>query len=292
MYEATHFLTAQNKVGEGAVWSPEEQALYWIDMETDCFYRLYPATMQRETFVVGDSIGVLALRATGGLIMATRRGFASWAFATNQLTRLANPEAARSDKRFNDGAIDCKGRFWAGSMREDEVVDPTEGTLYRFDPDGSAQTMDDGLILPNGIVWNAANTLMYLTDSLAKAIYVYDFEAENGAISNRRPFVATPEASGLPDGLTIDDEDFLWSASWGGGKITRYDPAGKIERVIHLPVPQVTSCAFGGPERNELFITSAWAGLSEADLRRYPLSGDLFHLYADVTGQPRPKFLG
>ena len=292
MYKATHFLSAQNGVGEGAVWSPEEQALYWIDMESDSFYRLHLATMQRETFSVGDSIGALALRASGDLILAMRHGFASWDFSTRKLTPLANPEAERPDKRFNDGAIDCQGRFWAGSMREDEALEPAEGTLYRLDPDGSVHTMDSGLLLPNGIAWNMASTLLYFTDSLARTIYVYDFDATTGTISNRRVFVSTPEADGLPDGLTIDDDDFLWSASWGGGRLTRYDPDGRVERVVSLPVPQVTSCAFGGPTRNELFITSAHSGLSEADRRRYPLSGDLFHITTDITGQPRPRFQG
>jgi sugar lactone lactonase YvrE len=290
VYEATHFLSTQNKLGEGAVWSPEEQALYWLDIENRCFHRLYLATHKQETFEVGDMIGVLALCASGGLVMATQHGFATWDFSTNRLTYLQDPLAGQANKRFNDGAIDCKGRFWAGSMSMQEPRQPVE-TLYRLDPDGSLHTMDNGFRLPNGMVWSPDNRLLYFTDSEAQTIYLYDFDAESGAITHRRPFITTPDEPGVPDGLTIDDEGFLWSMRWGGAKIIRYDPDGKVEREISLPVPHPTSCAFGGPDRREVFITTSWSGLSDEERRRYPQSGDLFHFSAEVTGTARRRFI-
>lgn len=289
MYEVRHFLPAQNKLGEGAVWSPAEQALYWVDIENRRFSRFFLATQQYEVFEVGDMVGVLALRASAGLIMATRHGFARWDFQTRQLTYLADPEAGQEQRRFNDGAIDCRGRFWAGTMN---MTGPYQanGVLYRFDPDGQVQVMETGLILPNGLVWSLDNRQMYLTDSEARMIYVYDFEAESGAITNRRPFIATPDEPGVPDGLTIDDEGFLWSARWGGGKVVRYDPTGKVVRELSVPALHPTSCAFGGQDRNELFITTAWTALDEAGRQTYPLAGDLFRVQTEVTGSPRPTF--
>lgn len=291
MDEATHFLTTHNILGEGAVWSPEEQALYWVDIEGQRFYRFFFATRQQETFEAGDMIGVLALRASGGLIMATKHGFASWGFQTNQLIYLSNPEAGQAGKRFNDGGVDCQGRFWAGTM---DIKEPrkTDGVLYRFDPDGSVHTMDTGFTIPNGIAWSPDNRLMYLTDSTSHTIYVYDFDAASGSIANRRTFISTPDEPGVPDGLTIDDEGFLWSVRWGGGKVIRYDPTGKVEREIHVPVPHPTSCAFGGPDQNDLFITTCYEALNSEERQRYPQAGDLFHIQTDITGPARRQFLG
>ncbi len=291
MQEAEHFLSAQNKLGEGAVWCPAEQALYWVDIHGHSFQRLHRATKACEVFEVGEAIGVLALRAAGGLIMATEHGFATWDFAGSQLTYLVHPEADQPHKRFNDGAVDCKGRFWAGTMSE-TATERAEGVLYRFDPDGSLYAMDTGLWLPNGLGWSPDTTLMYATDSLAKTIYVYDFDAASGEIANRRPFIVTPDEPGVPDGLTIDDDGFLWSARWNGWKITRYDPAGKVEREIRVPVSHPTSCAFGGPNRDELFITTAWTALSVQKRQNQPQAGDLFHIQTTITGPARPSFLG
>lgn len=291
MYKAEHFLAAQNKLGEGAVWSPEEQTLYWVDIASDRFSRIDLGTRNYEVFETGDSIGVLALRASGGLIMATRHGLAGWDFSTRQLTYLVDPEAGQRHKRFNDGAIDCQGRFWAGTMIATGPVTP-DGVLYRFDPDGSVHIMETGLLVSNGIGWSPDNTLMYFTDSDTHTIFVYDFDAESGSISNRRPLIVSTNEPGVPDGLIVDDEGFIWSARWGGSKVTRYDPSGRVVSEILLPVPHPTSCAFGGANRDELFITTAWIPLSEEERRTYPLSGDLFHVQTDVTGPARLKFLG
>jgi sugar lactone lactonase YvrE len=291
MYEATHFLKTQNKLGEGAVWSPQEQAFYWVDIENSCFSRYQLATQGVEMFAVGDMVGALALREAGGLVLATRQGFATWDFQTRKTVYMNNSAVDLSLKRFNDGAVDSKGRFWAGTMPF-KLTRQAQGVLYRLDGDGSVHVMETGLFLPNGIGWSPDNTQMYFTDSVARIIYVYDFDAESGTITNRRELISTPDEPGVPDGLTIDDEGFLWSLRWGGAKVTRYDPAGRVVLEIPLPVPHPTSCAFGGADRNELFITSAWTELKEAERLRFSQAGDLFHVQTDITGPARPKFLG
>jgi sugar lactone lactonase YvrE len=216
-----------------------------------------------EVFDVGVRVGVLALRSSGGLVMATKEGFAFWEPRTRALRLLVDPEAEKPSNRFNDGAVDCQGRFWAGTMREiPEQCSGPEGSLYR-----------------------------YLTDTLVHAIYAYDFDPSSGRIENRRPFISTPDEAGFPDGLTVDSEGGIWSARWGGWKVTRYDPTGKVEREIHLPVAYPTSCAFGGEHLDALYITSAWTALSMKQRKKQPYAGDLFRVNTGSKGLERPKFV-
>jgi sugar lactone lactonase YvrE len=158
--EVEHVLAVQNRLGEGPRWNVDEQALYWVDIENDAFHRFHPAPGAQERCVVGLPVGALGFRAAGGLILATREGFAVWEPETQALRFLADPEAHRPESRFNDGAVDCRGRFWAGTMS----VDPTS-SLYRLDPDGSVQQMETGLTISNGIGWSPDNRTMYLTDT-------------------------------------------------------------------------------------------------------------------------------
>lgn len=282
-----HLLSSQNKLGEGALWSVEEQAFYWIDIENDTYSRLDPATNQYETFNVGKSIGVMALRASGGIVMAVQDGFAFWDPKRHQLQSIVNPEEKRPHLRFNDGAVDCKGRFWAGSMGGEN-----EGILYRLDPDGSVHAMIHEVSVPNGIGWSPDNTIMYFTDSTRYTISAFDFDAESGSISNRRIFVQTAPEGGQPDGLTVDTEGYIWSAYWDGAKVVRYDPSGNIERTIPVPALRVTSCVFGGPDLTDLYITSANTGMTAEEMQQYPLSGDLFRLKTDIKGQIKYKYAG
>jgi sugar lactone lactonase YvrE len=287
-----HVLAVRNKLGEGPLWNAEEQALYWVDIESNSFYRYYPQTGKYERFDVGIMVGVLASRASGGLVMATKKGFAFWETQTG-LRFIVDPEAHKPHNRFNDGAVDCMGRFWAGTMcLPDGTCEQPEGSLYRLDPDLSLHTMETGIGISNGMGWSPDNRLMYFTDTPLHMIYAYDFDSASGAIENRRPFVHTPDENGAPDGLTVDSEGFIWSARWGAGKITRYDPDGRVEREIRLPVQYPTSCAFGGASLDELYITSAWTALSQEKRIQQPLAGDLFRVRPGVKGLKEPKFAG
>jgi sugar lactone lactonase YvrE len=287
MNEVEHILAIKNELGEGPLWNPEEQALYWVDIYGHCFHRLCRATGEHQVFEVGLPIGVLAFRASGGLVMATQNGFAFWDAETQALRFIADPEADRPDARFNDGAVDRQGRFWAGTMGQG----PT-GSLYRLDPDGSVHRMESGITVANGIGWSLDDKVMYFTDSPLHIIYAYDFDPAAGEIENRRPFIYTPDEEGNPDGLTVDSEGFIWSARWGGWKVSRYDPAGKLEREVHVPTQYPTSCTFGGKQMDELYITSAWTLLNEQQRRNQPWAGDLFRLKTDTRGLEEPKFAG
>lgn len=291
MSDVEHVLGARNRLGEGPLWSVEEQSLYWVDIENETFWRWHPETGSHEMFHVGTQIGVLALRAGGGLVMATQKGFGYWDERSQNLTIIAHPEAEQPQKRFNDGAVDCRGRFWAGTMNIAEGEN-RDGVLYRLDLDGSVHVMETGIGVSNGIGWSPDNTIMYFTDSPRRTIYAYAFDAETGNITNATTFVKTPEGEGFPDGLTVDSEGYVWSAFWDGAKIVRYTPRGEIERVIQMPVLRPTSCVFGGPNLDELYITSAWSRLSEQQREQYPLSGDVFRVKAGVRGLEKYKFGG
>lgn len=285
MSEVEHVLAIDNDLGEGAVWNVEEQCIYWVDIPKGRFFRLQPDTGKYESFDIGMSLGVLRFRASGGLIMGTKQGMAFWDFKTQTLKHVAEPEGEDPNSRINDGATDRQGRFWGGTI----VTGKADGSLYRLDTNLSVHKMETGISCSNGIDWSLDNKTMYYTDSTACAIYAYDFDPATGEIANRRICVHTPEDEGVPDGMTLDSEGFIWSARWNGSKVSRYDPEGKLEREISLPVPFITSCAFGGKNLDELYITTA---KTEEIKKDYPWAGDLFRVQTGIKGLPSPKFLG
>jgi sugar lactone lactonase YvrE len=286
VYKVEHVLAAQDKLGEGPIWSVKEQALYWVDIEGRRVHRLDPASGEHEVFEPGLQFTALGFRASGGMVAATGDGFAFWDPRAGTVQLIANPEPGKPDARFNDGAVDRQGRFWAGTM----TMDDPSSSLYRLDPDCSVHKMESGLWISNGIGWSLDDRTMYFTDSVTRTIYAYDYDAATGEIANRRPFVHTPDKEGVPDGLAVDSQGFVWSARWGGYKLTRYDPTGQTEREVRLPVQFPTSCAFGGADLDELYITSAWVAVEQRG--EQPLAGDLFRLRAGVRGVEGAEFLG
>lgn len=291
MNDVERVLTVTNQLGEGSIWHPDDGALYWIDIDERKIFRFYPSTERLESFDVETRVTALAMRASGGFITATDQGLAYWDAQTRELSFISDPEADKPSVRFNDGAVDRQGRFWAGSMNEVDFATP-DGSLYRLDPDGSIHTMEVETTVSNGIGWSPDNATMYFTDSMRQVILAYDYDSATGAISNRRPFAQVSEEGVLPDGLTVDSEGFVWSAQWGGGNVTRYDPNGAVDRVIRLPAQQITCPAFGGENLDELYITSAWTGLSQEEREKQPLAGALFRIKVGVKGLAEPKFAG
>lgn len=287
MTEVQHVFGSQDLLGEGPLWDPQSQTLYWVDIENQRYHRLQPGSGTHQVTAVGLMASALAQRQPGGLVMATDRGFALWDETAATLTLLGDPEGDKPMARFNDGAADRAGRFWAGTLGDD-----TRNALYRLDPDGSFRRMESGIGCSNGMGWSPDNHVMYYTDSGPRCIYAYDFDLASGAIANRRIFVDSHEASGVPDGLTVDHEGFIWSARWDGWRIERYDPQGKLERTIPMPVQRPTSVMFGGADLDTLYITSARTELSAADLADQPLAGDLFCLHPGVRGLVEPRFAG
>ena len=288
-----HFIQSQSKLGEGPIWDPRKQILLWVDIHQKRVEQFALNTRERKTHQFDFMMTVLGLRAKGGFVFASDRGFGLWDGISKDIQLISNPEKGKPHNRFNDGAVDPSGRFWAGTMYEGPETDqPTQGSLYRLDPDLSIHLMETGLTISNGIGWSPDKKLMYLTDTLRRAIYVYEYEDLSGEISNRRVLIQANEEDGFPDGMAIDREGFIWSAFWGGWKVCRFDPDGKLERTIKLPVECPTCVTFGGAELNELFITTAWTALSENERAKQQMAGDVFRVILDVKGIEENYFQG
>jgi sugar lactone lactonase YvrE len=290
MADIERVLALNTQLGEGPIWSVKEQVLYFVDLTPGIIYRYDPVTAELKSYHLGFSVGVLALRAKGGLVLGCKHGFMFWDAKTGT-TPIANPIANKPGMRFNDGAVDHKGRFYAGTMDEKDSKLQT-GDLYRLDPDGSVHTMATGRRVPNGIGWSLDRKIMYFTDSPFRTIYAFDYDAATGDLANLRPFIVVPEGEGTPDGLTVDSEGCIWSARWGGWCVARHDPTGKLERVLKVPVVRPSAPAFGGRNLDELYITTACTTITDAERAEQPWLGSLLRARPGVKGQPEPEFAG
>lgn len=277
-------------LGEGPHWSIADNKLYFVDILAPAVYAGDTVKGTYKTLSVRELIGFVIPRQRGGFVAGMRGDIRSLDLSTGETVVLARPESDQPGNRFNDGKCDRKGRLWAGTLAIDASAD--KGRLWRIDGDGCVQEMERGVHVSNGLGWSPDDKTFYFTDTARQTIYAYDFDLESGAIVNRRPFIIVPESEGKPDGLTVDAEGFVWCAHWDGWCVTRYDPAGKVERVINLPVPRPTSCVFGGADMQTLFVTSARIRLSAAQLADSPLSGSVFAVDTGIKGLPDPTFAG
>ena len=282
---------AHAQVGEGPLWDEEQQVLYWVDILSSLLYIYDPATGENRVLDVGRHVGTVVTRASGGLMLAVREGFASFDLETQELTLIANPEAHITGNRFNDGKCDPAGRFWAGTMAYESPSN--QGSLYRLDTDLSVHKIFGDVAISNGIIWSLDHTTMYYIDTLRKNVRAFDYADDTGDISNERVIINVPEEIGMPDGMAIDSEGMLWVAHYGGSCVSRWNPnTAQLLLRIDLPVTQVTACAFGGPDLDILFITSAAQELDAAELDRQPLAGGLFSIKTPYQGVLSFRFGG
>ena len=282
---------AHAQVGEGPLWDEERQLLYWVDILSSLLYIYDPATGENRVLDVGRHVGTVVTRASGGLMLAVREGFASFDLETQELTLIANPEAHITGNRFNDGKCDPAGRFWAGTMAYENPTN--QGSLYRLDTDLSVHKIFGDVAISNGIIWSLDHTTMYYIDTLRKNVRAFDYADDTGDISNERVIINVPEEIGMPDGMAIDSDGMLWVAHYGGSCVSRWNPnTAQLLEKIDLPVTQVTACAFGGPNLDILFITSAAQELDAAELDRQPLAGGLFSIKTPHQGVPSFRFGG
>ncbi|MCW6510779.1 SMP-30/gluconolactonase/LRE family protein [Lichenifustis flavocetrariae] len=281
---------ARNKLGEVPVWDVAEQALYWVDIEGRLLQRYEPATGAVERWHFQERVCALALRETGGLVLALASGFAFFDPPTGAIRRLAAPESHLPTNRMNDGKCDRRGRFWAGTM--DDGLRAPSGALYRLDPDLSCHRMEGGIGISNSLAWSPDDRVFYFADSLRRTIFAYDFDVATGRLGKRRVFTDCADQPGTPDGSTVDAEGFLWNAQWDGWRLVRYAPDGRVDRVVLLPVQKPTSCMFGGTDLRTLYVTSAVWDLEGDALAAQPHAGGLLALDVGVGGLPEPRFAG
>jgi D-xylonolactonase len=239
------------KVGEGPVWDAADQKLLWTDIHNGRLFSYDPATNRYEKIHQGFNVGGFAVNRQGGLVACIWDGVVLWR-SDDDWVRITGETHEGAPLRFNDVTADPEGRMFGGSY-----LDTGPGKLYRIDPDGSVQVMEEGVGCSNGMGFSPDLKTMYYTDSNVRTIYAYDYDRKTGAMSNRRVFVKLADTEGVPDGMTVDAEGYVWTALWFGGCIVRFDPDGKEERRIRLPAYQTSSVMFGGRDLTDIYVTTA-----------------------------------
>lgn len=275
---------------EGPCWDEQTATLVWVDILAGTVQVGDPGTGGWTTHRLGMPVGAVAPRRAGGWVAAVEEGFVllddGWQPSGPVLPAPGQPEGTR----FNDGGADPQGRFWAGTLSYDGT--PGRGALYRLDSDGSVHPVLDGVSNSNGIAWTPDGAVAYYVDTGRGTLDRLRLDPATGTVTDRTTLVRVTEGEGLPDGLTVDAEGYLWLALWGGASVRRYSPSGSLDRVVELPVELVTSVAFGGERLDELFVTTAREGLSASQLRTQPLAGSVFRHRPGVRGLPSARFAG
>ncbi|MEV8635369.1 SMP-30/gluconolactonase/LRE family protein [Streptosporangium sp. NPDC051023] len=295
------------QLGEGPRWDERTGTLLWVDIPAGRVHRLDPADDSHDTIDVGMPVGVAVPRARGGLALAVRDGFAvlpesAWTASSTGSAggdAVREPAAAREPSgngpvpggglgleliapvtaaerpgnRMNDGACDRAGRFFAGTKAEDDT--PGAGALYRLGQDGHCERVLTDVTISNGIAWSPDERLLYYVDTPTGRVDVFDYDPAQGLLGNRRVFAEI--LRGLPDGITVDTLGHVWVALWGGGAVLRLRPGGGLDLTVEIPATNVTSCAFGGPDLDVLYVTTAWDGAT---------GGELLRCRTSVTGLP------
>lgn len=283
-------LDAHAQLGEGPVWDGMTNVLMWVDIVGCVVHRFDPSVGCDRVVNVGKPVGAVAPRQSGGLVLALEDGFGLLDANCSEPSMIWNTDASERGCRMNDGKCDSAGRFWAGTMAYD--LRPYAGALYRLETGYRVTKVLDGITISNGLGWSPDDRRMYFIDSGTGGVDVFDYDRDSGSVSRRRRLVEVSASVGMPDGMTVDSEGFIWVSLWGGSAVHRHAPDGRLDMIISLPVSQVTSCAFGGSDLSDLYITSATAGLSPDQRSRQSLAGGLFRCRPGVTGLAPHFFAG
>lgn len=277
MKQAKVLIESNNILGEGPLWDSTRNELLWVDIEQQllCFYN--PNTKLQENFKMPTRIGTAAPVPESKLYMvALQNGLHHFDRENNSFQLISDPEKHLPDNRFNDGKYDASGRFWVGSMHLEAKA--SAGNLYMLSTDHRIHHKLKHLSISNGMAWTEDQRYMYFIDTASYAVSRYDFDNETGDINNEKKVISVPPSHGAPDGMCIDNAGMLWIAHWGGNKVSQWNPiTGKLIKNIEVAAPHVTSCCIGGNNSDTLFITTASTGLTDVQLKQFPLSGSVFY---------------
>ncbi|MEM9221798.1 MAG: SMP-30/gluconolactonase/LRE family protein [Pseudomonadota bacterium] len=286
-------MATRSELGEGAVWDVADAALWWVDIKAGFIHRFDPTKGSNETFDFGEPVGCLARRDGGGLIVAAKSGFYLFDPATGAREFLADPEKDQPGNRFNDGGTDSRGRFWAGTMKDDGGPPERCGQFYRVDPDRSLTPYFEKVFTTNGMTFSPDGRTLYYSDSNrdVRTIWACDYDLDTGVPSNQRVFFDTRQVAGRPDGGTVDADGCYWMAGVGGWQLVRITPRGDVDMIIPMPVERPTKPMFGGANLDTLFVTSI--GIGAHDDPAQPEAGSLFAVTGHgVSGIPQHRFAG
>ena len=277
-------------LGEGPVWDESSDTLYWVDIKGRALHAHTPGSNVERCINLPIEVSAVAPRIGGGLIAATRNGFAFLDPQDGRLDQIEDPEAEFPDNRFNDGTVDNLGNFIAGTMHDLER--DNTGSVYLLDSEGVVKPLFGGFIVCNGPAFSPDGCTLYFSNSSEREILAFPYDAGIPDVGKPRLFTKITEAHGYPDGLAVDLDGCVWCAHWDGGGVSRFSPQGEFLQFFALPIPRVTSCAFGGSDYGQLYITTASWGLSSVQQKESPLSGSLFVVTPGVKGMPSRAFLG
>jgi sugar lactone lactonase YvrE len=282
------------KLGEGAIWDDRDRALWWVDIESCALNRFDPATGRNRTWSLPTRIGCFAPREEGGLVLAMQNGFSFFDIDTERLAPIVDPEAHLPGNRFNDGAVDARGRLVAGTMPMG-AREPV-AAIWRLWPDRRCDRLWGDMIVSNGMSFSPDGRTFYFSDSAPsrRTIWACDYDPDTGATGPRRVFVDTHGRPGRPDGGTVDADGCYWMAGVSGWGLVRFTPGGGVDRVIEMPVEKPTKIAFGGTDLDTLYVTSIGPqGATPGTEARQPQAGGLFALRVPgVKGLPTWRFAG
>jgi sugar lactone lactonase YvrE len=281
--KASLVVKANAVLGEGSLWHPIQQVLYWVDIEKMEVHSLEPCTNMHKVWLFGKRVSALVPSVNGNIIMALQGEIAELDITSGTIKTLARLESHLPQNRCNDGKCDAAGRFWIGTMHVDCKVGA--GSLYCIDSHLNITKVLQNLTIANGMGWSPAGDVMYFIDSEDRKVRSFDFSTDKAELDNEKTVVSFDNKAEMPDGMCVDNEGMLWIAFWGGSRVGRYDPlTGEALSEIEVPAPHVTSCCFGGEDLTTLYITTARQGLSEDQLERHPLSGSIFSCIPGAKG--------
>lgn len=273
-------------LGESPLWDERAACLWWVDIRQPAIRRLDPVDDKVRTWPMPALVGSIALVEDGRLLVALPQQLALFDPRDGRLEPFVEPPPMPAEHRFNDGRCDRQGRFWVGSMHN--VTRAPEGVLFCLEG-RRLRAVRSGICIPNSLAFSPDGRTMYFADSLRYSLYAYDYDTGRGQPGAER-LLASTQAPGFPDGSTVDAQGFLWNAEFNAARLVRYAPDGRIDRVVPLPVPRPTCCAFGGPGLETLYVTTASQNMSPEELAAQPLAGALLALDVGVRGLPEPRF--
>ena len=285
-------LVNKNSVlSEGIIWDAARQKLYWVDIPKFMIFETDRLTGETREWNIGQHAGFAAVREKGDLVVAARDGVYNFDRETGALEFIVDPEPEKPENRFNDGCIDAKGRMWAGTMPIAGQGPEPRAALYRIDPDGTSTKWLDDLTVCNGLAFSPDGKTMYVSDTGLKVlrIYAFDYDLETGTPSNKRVFVDLKERNWMPDGATVDNEGYYWSAIVNGWKVARFSPDGTLDRVIETPMERPTKPVIVD---GTMYVTSLSLGLTPGSEDKQPLAGAVCRFDVGVDAPPHPRFAG
>jgi sugar lactone lactonase YvrE len=278
-------------LGESPYWRAENQCLYWVDAFAPAIRRLDPSSGSVNSVAISADIGSFVFARDGSMVAGMRTGFNRVVLATGSVQPIANPLPPDPRLMLNDGKCDRRGRYWCASVHSDFIGRQAE--LYRLDPDLTARRIDGGFIIGNGIAFSPDDRRMYFADSRDETVWLYDFDPDTGTVSNRRLFFSTASIEGRVDGATCDSEGNYWCALVHGGAVACISPEGRMIRRIEVPARHPTMVAFGGPDLDQLYVTSASSLLKPEERAAWPHAGKLFRIDGlGARGMAEPRFGG